>query len=230
LIALTLLLSASLEEAAPVAQKMMAETTASPELRRDAFQIYLLTCTKVESRREAIKALEHEDAMIREFGLIALGEGARRMQALRGGHLYVDHVNEELLSGLEASGQPIVPEAPKGLKVEMVRPFLKSDDPRVRANAGYLLALLGEADGLETLLLYWRAKERTDTEWQKLVYRAISALKDDSQVRIVEEIYRLDKDRYTVRDLYWTIRSMEGPNALRLRKVIRDEVGMDSLR
>ena len=31
-------------------------------------------------------------------------------------------------------------------------------------------------------------------------------------------------------EFYWTIRVMEGPNALRLRKRIRQEVGMDRLR
>lgn len=34
---------------------------------------------------------------------------------------------------------------------------------------------------------------------------------------------------YYIRDFYWTIRVMDGPNVLRLRKQMRDEVGMANL-
>jgi hypothetical protein len=33
-----------------------------------------------------------------------------------------------------------------------------------------------------------------------------------------------------LREFYWTIRDMSDPNVIKLRKQIRDEVGMDHLR
>jgi hypothetical protein len=50
---------------------------------------------------------------------------------------------------------------------------------------------------------------------------------------LLEEIYHTyqpNEDNYQIREFYWTIRSMTGPRAMQLRKLIRDEVGMDHLR
>ena len=46
---------------------------------------------------------------------------------------------------------------------------------------------------------------------------------------VLAEIYK-DRDRLDVRDFYWTIRGMTGPEILAFRKQIRDEIGMDQLR
>jgi len=35
---------------------------------------------------------------------------------------------------------------------------------------------------------------------------------------------------YDVRNFYWSIRAMHGPEILKLRKRIRDEVGMEMLK
>jgi hypothetical protein len=51
---------------------------------------------------------------------------------------------------------------------------------------------------------------------------------------VLEEIYKkLSATRngsYYMKSFYWTIRSMHGAEVLKLRKQIRDEVGMDNLR
>ena len=70
------------------------------------------------------------------------------------------------------------------------------------------------------------------------MYQAIAEVGDDSQVSVLEQIYASAQtagaapgsDRSIVKELYWTIRGMEGANARRLRKRIRDEVGMPFLR
>jgi hypothetical protein len=129
------------------------------------------------------------------------------------------------------SGQPIVPKAPAGLAAAPLRPLLTDRDPEVAAYAGYLLALLGEGDGLDRLLQHWSGRARTDTTWMRLVYRAIAAGNDDARVTVLETIYRrLQSAENELPEFYWTIRVMEGPNALQLRKQIRQEVGMDRLR
>ncbi|HOQ88412.1 MAG TPA: hypothetical protein PLQ89_22135, partial [Phycisphaerae bacterium] len=104
-------------------------------------------------------------------------------------------------------------------------------DPRAAARAAYLLATLKDSAGLDTLIRYWREQARDDHAVRRMVYRAITALNDDSRTAVLEEVYRTyAKDDYWLRDFYWTIRSMSGPNVLALRKQIRDEVGMESLR
>jgi hypothetical protein len=63
-----------------------------------------------------------------------------------------------------------------------------------------------------------------------MVYRAITRLDDDSQTPILEEIYAvMGKNQWQLHRFYWTIRGMHGPNILKLRKKIRDEVGMVKL-
>ncbi len=48
---------------------------------------------------------------------------------------------------------------------------------------------------------------------------------------LLREIYaKVREDRLNLREFYWTIRVMSGPEILKLRKEIRDEHGMSSLR
>jgi hypothetical protein len=95
---------------------------------------------------------------------------------------------------------------------------------------GYLLALMGDRSGMDSLLDYWR-NNREDQSAQRLVYRAAAALRADDMVPVLEEIYAgYAKQPYYVREFYWTIRLIGGEGALKLRKRIRDEVGMQQLR
>jgi HEAT repeat protein len=230
-LALALLAAVSPADAGEAAAAVVADTKASPELRRDAFQVVLLTGSRGESRKAALAGLAHKEPALRRVAITALAVGPSHLMSLRG-QLYVGVRNPELYETAFASGQAFVPEAPRGLEPGMVRPLLRDADPSIAAGAGYLLVLLGEADGLEPLLRYWRAQAATNEDWLRLVVRALAALGDDNRVRILEDIYRgLPKDEpHRVKEFYWTIRSLEGPNALRLRKQIRQEVGMDNLR
>ena len=107
------------------------------------------------------------------------------------------------------------------------------DDDAV-AQAAYLLAMLDKPEGMDRLISRWRkARQSHDGEqWEKLVVEAIATSDAPRFVPLIEEIYRaMGSERsYEVRNLYWTIRSMHGPEILKLRKKIRDEVGMDQLR
>src|SRR5262249_13980235 len=169
---------------------------------------------------------------IRRLAVAVLAQGFDRLRYLRE-EAYLGIGKQELFQDRSrTSGQPIVPEPPRGLKAEMVRPLLDDPDPATAAGAGYLLALLGEERGLEPLLRYWREEVQTDESWRRLVYRALAALGDDRKVPLLEEIFhRFGKDDSSqVSEFYWTIRVLEGPNALRLRKEIRQKIGMDKLR
>jgi hypothetical protein len=106
------------------------------------------------------------------------------------------------------------------------------------ALAAYALTLLGDAGGLEPLLGYWRKRAARDGSWDKRVYQAVAQAGDDSKIYALEQIYAAARapsgSRYQdfsiIKDLYWTIRGMDGPNARRLRQRIRNEVGMPFLR
>jgi hypothetical protein len=65
------------------------------------------------------------------------------------------------------------------------------------------------------------------------VYRALALQDDAGNLATLEGIYtrmRSETGNGDVRDFYWSIRGMSDPGAVALRKQIRDEVGMDSLR
>ena len=104
-------------------------------------------------------------------------------------------------------------------------------DEETAAYAGYLACLLGRPEGMQPLAKYWREKARDDEQWKQLLARAAAALGDDALTPLLQEVYSAyGKESYSVREFYWTIRSIKGPNILKLRKQIRDEVGMDRLR
>jgi hypothetical protein len=91
--------------------------------------------------------------------------------------------------------------------------------------------VLGKHQGLAPLLSYWNSQK--GDRWNssnQIVYKAIAALDDDAQTPVLEEIYKsFDKNDYYIRQFYWTIRVMHGPKVLKLRKMIRDEIGMGKL-
>ena len=77
---------------------------------------------------------------------------------------------------------------------------------------------------------HWRGRVRDD-KWTGLVFRAVAVTNDDGRLPLLQEIYRSMKDDdRRLSEFYWTIRIMDGPEALKFRKKIRDEVGMDRLR
>ena len=63
---------------------------------------------------------------------------------------------------------------------------------------------------------------------------AIAVLDDDSKVPVLDEIYRTTFNRGAsygsdeLHEFYWTIRIMQGPNALRLRKQMHEDLGFNN--
>ena len=234
--ALSILASVSLTEGVTAAQQMFADPNSSAGLRRDAFAVLLAAQPAAESEQTAKAALQQPDLTIRRRALLFLTVGGGLPTRLRGGEVwfYVRNPQGYTVSDYTSggSGQAIVVEAPKGLTLDLLRPLQDDADPETAAAVGYLRVLLGDRGGMDPLLRYWRAQTDGDRAWMRFVYRAITAANDDALVPTLEDIYReLHKDgTWEVRQLYWTIRSMTGPNILKLRKQIRDDVGMDALR
>jgi hypothetical protein len=127
-------------------------------------------------------------------------------------------------------GQPLQVEPPADLPVAALQTVMDGPDEKLGAMAGYLLALSGSKDGYHKLEAYWRAHGDEGGMWERLMWRAITVQNDDSLTPILEEIYgKLGAQNYFVREFYWTIRGIKGPQILKLRKRIRDEVGMERL-
>lgn len=245
LAALALLAEMSPKDALAPAEKLVKDRKPGDPLRTDAFQVVLiakgdagddyagLKAARAAGEAAAVAALDPAgdgDWNMRKIALQYLCFGARGIYELRGS-IYLS-INSVSLPETFGEGQPVVIEAPAGLKPEMVRPMLKDTDSSNAAAAGYLLCVLGDRSGLDPLVKRWREEKQRDDEWRKLVYRAVAALNDDALVPVLEEVYKSfgTDGRYEVRDFYWTIRGMKGPNILKLRKTVRDEVGMEQLR
>jgi len=221
--ALTILANVAPDEAGELAAGMADDRSLEAPLRHAAFQIRLAMQSPNERRKAALAALGDQDPDRRKLALACLARGPSHYVH---GAFSLNNVefSDPFSSDSERSASPTA-----GLKPDVLRPFLADPDPRVAADAGYLLALLGERDGLEPVLRYWRREDERGSETEKLVYRAIAALDDSSQLPLLKKIYEGLRP-YAVRDFYWTIRPMTGPQMIEFRKQIRDEVGMSNLR
>jgi len=103
--------------------------------------------------------------------------------------------------------------------------------PKGMAYASYFRALFDEKADLKDLIDYYK-QHPENTQTNKLVYRAVAATNNDDLVGVVEKIFDFnldDDDESEHADLYWTIRPMDGDNALKLRKRIRVKVGTGTL-
>lgn len=230
-VGLAVLLAASGPEAAAVAEPIYRAAETVPTLRRDALQVLLLSQSKAAGTKLAVEALAGPDAALRRLALVYLSGSDNALTTLRQG-IYLQYDNRELIQSISyGSNQPILVTAPPGLKPELLLPFLAGPDQEAAAYAGYLLATLEDRRGLDALLQHWRRQDKHDRSWRRLSYRAIAALRDHSLVPVLEEMYNgMEKQRWDVREFYWTIRVLSGEKALLLRKRIRDEVGMDQLK
>ncbi len=243
LIALGLLLSADPETAAASARTISSDTKATAALRRDAFQVLLLSGDAAQATKEALDALRGHEEALQKIALHFVLSDAAALSTLRDSlHLNATTAAFTRLSTPRAGASDTLSEPPPALPKELgpslLEPLLKSADPELAALSGFALALLGDSRGLDPLLAHWRKLKAQDHAWDKKVYQAIAELGDDAQVSILERIYSRARaagptsyaDAAAVKDLYWSIRGMEGPNARRLRQRIRTEVGMPALR
>lgn len=227
LVALALLLPVASDEAAETARSSFAEPEADDALRTFALAVLLASQSKADGEKAAVAAISDKSPEIRKAALMYLVQGPDRLTS----HAPLNMQLPQIVSTASTdSGEETLSEPPGGLTVEALRPFLSDIDPEVTACAGYLLALLGRRDGLDLLMRYWRLHGIEDPSWTQAVYRAVAHVNDDGLVPVLEEIYnRFGKENYQIREFYWTIRSMTGPNILKLRKRIRSEVGMQRL-
>jgi HEAT repeat protein/thiol-disulfide isomerase/thioredoxin len=224
LMALGLLTYADPDEARQVAQKFHSDAKAGSRLRTAAFQIGLVLATPKEAAAAASAALSDKDPARQKLGLQYLVDGPEGLRNLPNS-IFIRTGNAPQSV---RTGQPIVPEPPPGLQAGQLLPLASHSDPQIAAEAGYLLALMGESRGLEPLLRYYRQQGKDDSQTQRLVYRAIAALDDSTQIPVLRKIYE-DLRGSNLSEFYWTIRSMTGPDILRLRQQIRDEVGVQQL-
>jgi HEAT repeat protein/thiol-disulfide isomerase/thioredoxin len=226
-VALAVLSYADTERAVQIARKMLSDPKLSEALRRDAFHTLLVIQPKKESVKQAVAALAGKDASRWELALEYLVAGSSGMRQLRDAIYVFTQDNGTVYS----SNEPIVTKPPAGLEAGHVRPLLTHADPLVAARAGYLLAILGDRDGLEPVLRYVRkeAKQPYFYGWKQLAVQAVAAADDATQLAFLKEVYD-GLEPYEVSRFYWTIRVMTGPEMLKFRKQIRDEVGMSNLR
>jgi HEAT repeat protein len=225
--ALIILANVSPEEGAVMAAGLAEDSGLNEQLRRDAFQIMLaVQPDRKASGQAAVAALSGEDMKRKKIALELLAGDIRSLCLVRGSFTLSASLNAESTVS-HRGGEPIVPKAPDGVEAKHVKPLLEDKDSEVAARAGYLLALLGEAGGMDAIVNYWRAHE-ADCDAQRLVYRAAAALNDEKYVPALREIsVKIDENQ--VSDFYWTIRGMSGSEILKLRKEIRDKVGMSRL-
>ncbi|EAQ78530.1 hypothetical protein DSM3645_26644 [Blastopirellula marina DSM 3645] len=230
LVALQLLAKVDQQLAFQLAAEI-AEDSARPDpLRRNAFQISLLLTPEEEQVARLLAALNSGQAERRELAFVMLIAGSedRSLSRIYDTFAFSWPYNELSMSGPPG---PIIPTLPGSLNIEDVRPWSKHPSAKIRAYAGYALALAGEVEGLDPLLEYWRTEANRDSVTNVLVYRAIAKLNAVQHLDILRTIYNPEQFGYSENQrFYWTIRIMSGDEALELRKKIRDEVGMSNLR
>ncbi|HEX3998837.1 MAG TPA: HEAT repeat domain-containing protein [Pirellulales bacterium] len=229
-VALAILCDQGAPQTAAVAATVEADPKSSAELREIGLKALLLAGAADVAVPAAIEGLKSADEGIKRIAVRYLAQGPAALSDFG----YGIFIYKSSLASFRGSEQELAPQPPKNLTADAVRPLLKDDDPDVSAGAAYLLALMGSPDGLDVLVRRWRSADADDTEWLMRVATAVSALDDPAKVPLLEEIYKklsaMRNESSAIRQFYWTIRSMHGAEVLKLRKKIRDEVGMDSLR
>ncbi len=231
LVALNLILQYAPDEAPALAKVFADDEAVRKELGGGGFQLYLAALPNDERAEQALAAMRGDDLDRRRVALAYLATGAEALGRLAGGYpLHVaGHVERDYFYTRDET--PSLPKPPAGVTVEQVRPLVEDADLQVAACAGYLLALFGEPEGLEAVMKYWRERSlnKPDIEVDRMAYRAIAALDDAEHFDVLRQIAaRLDQHQAS--EFYWTIRILTGPEALKLRKEIRDKFGMENLR
>ena len=124
-----------------------------------------------------------------------------------------------------------VPRPPAGLKMTHIQPMLEEKDPQTRAFAIYFAILLGNDLPMTPIIDEW-SRDKKNESVAMLVVDLVSVRDEDQFVPLLSEIFDLlggPQETTFSSKLYWTIRSMRGPAALKLRQRIRDAVGMNRL-
>jgi HEAT repeat protein len=224
-----------LAEAKAIVGKPASDAADQIELRRAAGEL-LLYGSGAESEALAVDALGSTDAEWRKSGMQFLASKHSLSHATPAVHVGDKSVWVQFLapqnyvSSYKDSSRRTAwtpPKLPEKLTPALLRPFLEGDDPELRAGASYLLALLGDGAGLGNLIEAWRSAAE-DEECRLMLARAIAAIGDDHNTKYVKEMYEgLSGEEKTSAgaQLYWTIRRIQGPEADRLRRAMRKDLG-----
>jgi HEAT repeat protein len=213
------------EAALAAARANLNDPDSSTQLRKDCLQVLLAVLPQQQATDMAVENVKSPLSERRNMAMHYLAFGTEGWYSLRGFSYNMSH----RVTTVYGSGSTRLKlKAPDGLKAEHLIPLLNSEDKDIAAQAGYLLALLGNDSGLPELIQQWRQHPEHDS-WTRLVYRAISVLDDSRRIDVLREIYAM-LGEWEMRDFYWTIRTMTGSEILKLRKKIRDEVGMNNLK
>ena len=229
LAALTLLAAASPDEAAEAAARLADDPKLGESLRTDAFQMQLLTQSGKRRGTAAWPRCKGTDARSQETRREVSGSraaiGLRSLQS--GFYLYMAIRVFVLRPAVRATARRSFPKPPEGVEVEARPPaagrFRRRDGGLRRLSAGP--ARRARRHGAAAAVL--ARQQKSSSEWSKLVYRAIAVIDDPKYIPVLREIYgKLDK--YERDEFYWTIRIMSGPEILKFRKQVRDEMGTPS--
>lgn len=229
LIALNIMLTAEREAARSMADSIVGDAQESARLRRDAAQVQLFATKRDERRPLAVAWLEHPFPGARGVAVDFLAmESDARLGYLADRGIRLDAGTMDSLNQSPSSNSPqsttVKPELLKVVKLEAVRPLIRDPSPQVAASAGYLAALLGEGEGFETLVRYWREYAPKSDVLARMVVRAAAALGDDSRVPAIEEVYihssAIGIDSNEILEM---IKDMKGPAARRLLHQMRAE-------
>lgn len=229
-VALRVLTAHDEELAIEAARTAYADEAADDALRAFALRLLLLQLPEKQGQESALEALRSSNPVSQKVALQLLAFG-------RYGLFQSPDERYTLLANKQFSAHDdlSVPELPVNLTTTDLIPLQSSADAEAVALTGYLLALLDYPGGREAVLDYWRSQKRDDPKWSQLASAVIAASNNPGDVPLLEEIYaQWDHEDYEhlleIRKFYWTIRQMTGPEILKLRKQIRDEVGMGNLR
>jgi HEAT repeat protein len=219
-VGLSLLLMASPSDAAKAAQQIYGDPKKPQWARLDALQVLLTALPDDQATQTAVAALHDKPMRQAAAPFLAVGPAA-----IARVHKEID-LDSAVQSDSYPQSQPIEVTPPPGLDIATAADVMADQSPDVAAYGGYLLAVLGDRTGLPPLLRMARAQDWQDP-WGKLAYRAIAKINDDSLMPTLEEIYRryMQLNQDSIREMYWTIGKMTGPNVAHLRKTMESEFG-----
>jgi hypothetical protein len=202
---------------------MIDDENLSEATRHQFLVIYLDHANAKEGEKLVGSKLDSPLPAVRRTSLAYLVEGYQSLDTTDNGGVKLSYGAFGHNPTYDTSNFPIR-SLPKGISIDEVRPLAADADPLTAARAGYLLVLAGDPTGIEPLLVAWQNGEGADDALAVLLCRVIAVVDSESYVPILERIYALKReDKSSAQTLYWTIRDMKTPGAVKLRKRMRGD-------
>lgn len=231
--ALQLMVAFSPEETRQSALELFERVDNSSHLKSDALRVWLWSSPSEIATQRAIQLLESESQELAEIALAYLALGNEAVDEMTGGIAIESHSSSYIHDVDSRTVGPIIPRPPQGMTEAMLERFYDSEDPHVLAQAGYFLTLFDNPQLLGALQAVWESAP-DDTGYHRLAYRALARVNDPQTVPVLERIYQQllsgDDADEEVKEFYWTIRTMTGPEVMALRRKIRQDHSADALR